>query len=421
MRKKEFFPDGSLIDDWFYEVPEICVDNNYKKYILTDYDIKDDGKVYTEKIQSLIDQVNIDGGGTIVVPKGTYITGALFFKSGVNLYIEEDGILMGSDDISDYPVCTTRIEGETCKYFPALINADGVDGLKICGKGTIDGNGQKSWKSFWIRRRWNPNCTNKDEQRPRLVYISNSKNILISGLKLQNSHFWTTHIYKSKYVKILECQFISQIEPTPAPSTDAIDIDACSYVHIKNCYFSVNDDGIALKGGKGPYADTAQENGANERVLIEDCIYNFCHGCLTCGSEAIHNKNIILRRATVKKAGNLLWLKMRPDTPQRYEWITIDGVTGHVESFININPWTQFFDLKGRKDIPLSYSNNITIRNCNIDCDEFFNVKAESTQYELCDFTFENLEIVAEKSNFEKECINNFSLHNVVVNGQEIN
>ena len=45
-----------------------------------------------------------------------------------------------------------------------------------------------------------------------------------------------------------------------------------------------------LKGGKGPWADKLPENGSNERILIEDCTYGFCHGCLTCGSEFVHNK-----------------------------------------------------------------------------------------------------------------------------------
>ena len=70
---------------------------------------------------------------------------------------------MGSDDIADYPLCQTRIEGETCQYFPALINADGINGFIMCGEGTINGNGFKSWKAFWLRLSWNPNATNKDE------------------------------------------------------------------------------------------------------------------------------------------------------------------------------------------------------------------------------------------------------------------
>lgn len=58
----------------------------------------------------------------------------------------------------------------------------------------------------------------------------------------------------------------------------------------------VNDDSVVLKGGKGPWADSQPENGSNERILVEDCVYGFCHGCLTCGSESVHNRNLIMRR-----------------------------------------------------------------------------------------------------------------------------
>lgn len=231
-----------------------------------------------------------NGGGVIVVPEGTYRTGSLFFRQGVNLYVEEGGVLKRSDDISDYELKMTRIEGETCSYFTAMINADGVDGFTMCGPGTIDGNGLRSWKAFWLRRAWNPACTNKDEQRPRLIYISNSRNVLIAGLHLINSHFWTTHIYKCDHVKYLGCAICSPAAPVKAPSTDAIDIDVCTDVLVKDCYLEVNDDSVVLKGGKGPWADQMEENGSNERILVEDCTYGFCHGCLTCGSH--HNEKL---------------------------------------------------------------------------------------------------------------------------------
>ena len=412
MRGKEYFPDGSKIDNWFYD---FSIKENKQKYILTDYDIRDDGKVYTKEIQDLIDYVSVKGGGDIVVPAGTFISGALFFKPSVNLYIEKNGILKGSDNIADYPVRDTRIEGESCVYFPALINADGIDGFRIYGEGTIDGNGKKSWKAFWMRREWNPDCTNKDEQRPRLCFLSNCKNSVISGVNLINSHFWTLHIYKCQKTKIFNCKFHSPKEPIPAPSTDAIDIDACTDVLIRNCTFEVNDDGIALKGGKGPDADVLSENGANERVIIEDCLYNFCHGCLTCGSESIHNKNIIVRRIKVKNAVNLLWLKMRPDTPQHYEYILFDNIEGNVDNFVNINPWTQFYNLKGNKNVPISISNNITMQNCNIVCDSFLNITPDNAQYRLSFFLFENLHIKAKKPEFKRNIIENLILNNVNV------
>lgn len=413
MTNQEQFPDGTAIDEWFYNTDIPNLEDLGRQYILTDYNIFDDGKIYTDKIQSLIDAAATDGGGVIVVPPGTYLTGALFFKQGVNLYVSKGGTLKGSDDISHYPLMKTRIEGESCLYFSALINANGIDGFTICGSGTIDGNGLKSWKSFWLRREWNPECTNKDEQRPRLIYISNCKNVLVSDLSLQNSHYWTNHIYKSERVKFLNCRITSPASPVKAPSTDAIDIDFCTDFLVKNCYMEVNDDAVVLKGGKGPWANKMPENGSNERIIIEDCEYGFCHGCLTCGSEAVHNKNIILRRIKVKSGLNLLWLKMRPDTPQHYEYITAEDIEGKINSFININPWMQFYDLKDRKDIPLSYADHITIKNCKCECDTYFDVKADNTQYILSDFTFENLRIDAKKNGFNKAIIQNVFVKNV--------
>lgn len=411
----ETFPDGTLIDDWFYNVRIPEADTLGRQYVLTQYDILDDGKVHTAQIQELIDTAAAEGGGVIVVPAGTYLTGSLFFRQGVHLYISEGGTLKGSDDISDYAVCETRIEGETCQYFAALINGDGLDGFTMCGQGTIDGNGLRSWKAFWLRRTWNPECTNKDEQRPRLVYLSNCKNVLIADLHLQNAHFWTNHIYRCRYVKFLNCHIFSPAAPVKAPSTDAIDIDVCSDVLIRSCYMEVNDDSVVLKGGKGPWADRLPENGINERILIEDCTYGFCHGCLTCGSESIHNRNIILRRGKILDGKNLLWLKMRPDTPQHYEYITVEDMEGRVENFININPWTQFYDLKGRLDTPLSVAEHVVMRNCSCVCETYFDVTPAEEQYRLSDFTFENLRITAKKDGFAADSIQNAVIKDVEV------
>ena len=208
---KEYFPDGTKISSWFYDTKIPSLTEMGKIYKITDYGILNDGCIYTEKLQNLIDTAHSEGGGVIYVPGGIFKTGALFFKQGVNLYIEKGGVLMGSDDISDYPLTETRIEGESCVYYPALINADNVDGFVISGEGVIDGNGLKSWKAFWKRLKWNPKATNKDEQRPRLLFISNSKNVIIANLTLQNSHFWTTHIYKCSFVKYLNLRIFSPV------------------------------------------------------------------------------------------------------------------------------------------------------------------------------------------------------------------
>ena len=414
----DIFPDGTEVSEWFHDDTPVDINTLGKQYVLTDYRIFADGTVHTEAIQKLIDKCAAEGGGVIVVPAGTYITGGLHFKQGTHLYLAEGATLLGSDFIGDYPLGKTRIEGETCTYFGALINADGLDGFTISGPGTIDGNGLKYHQSFWLRRKWNRQCTNKDEQRPRLVYISNCKNVTLSGTHLQNSAFWTTHIYNSENVKLLNLQIRSLAKPddSKGPSTDAIDLDVVKNVLVKGCYMAVNDDAIAMKGGKGAYADTAPENGSNERVIIEDCTYGFCHDCLTLGSESVFDHNIILRRINIlSKANNLLWLKMRPDTPQRYEYITVEDITGPVRNFLLVKPWTQFYDLKDRKDIPMSYSDHITMRRCNVDADVFFNVESKECQYHLSNFLFEDLTIRTPKGACDESAVENFTIKNVKV------
>lgn len=426
---QETFPDGTPISDWFREIKPTDISKLGKHYRITDYRVsKDSTVIQTKNIQAVIDKVHENGGGVVIVPRGTFLSGALFFKKGTHLYLEEGARLKGSDDISNFPLLMTRIEGQTLKYFAALINADGLDGFTISGRGTIDGNGLRYWKAFWLRREFNPNCTNMDEMRPRLVFISNSKNVQVSGIRLLNSPFWTTHFYKCENVKLLNLYIYSPKAPVKAPSTDAVDIDACRNFLIKNCYMSVNDDAVALKGGKGPLADKDENNGGNFNIIIEDCTYGFCHGALTLGSESIHNRNVILRRIKVHNAERLLWLKMRGDTPQNYEYVRVEDIEGsNIENFLFIRPWTQFFNLKGEQATRMSSGSNITMRNIKLNCVNFFNVSlpdssanASGFKYALSNFTFENLNIEAKSPNLDTSKVKNFKLDNVIVNGNKL-
>ena len=113
----ELWPDGTKMDAWFSNAQKVNVDTLGKKYILTDYGVKTDSTlIQTKAIQAIIDRAAQDGGGVIVVPAGTYQSGALFFRPKTHLYLEEGGKLKGSDRIANFPVVETRIEGETCKY-----------------------------------------------------------------------------------------------------------------------------------------------------------------------------------------------------------------------------------------------------------------------------------------------------------------
>ena len=399
----ETWPDGTVMDTWFKDTTKVDVAKLGKQYVITDFGVKQDSTVVqTKAIQAVIDRAAQEGGGVVVIPEGTFLTGALFFKQGTHLHVI--GRIKGSDRIIDFPYMKTRIEGETCTYFCALINADGLDGFTISGKGTIDGNGLNYWQEFWIRRKWNPQCTNKDAQRPRLTYISNSKNVTIQDVHLVNSPFWTNHVYKSDHVRYLSCYIYAPTEniwaPDPtrgAPSSDAIDIDACTDVMVNDCFMHVNDDAVVLKGGKGTWADKDETNGVCERILIQNCRYGKVHGCLTLGSESLHDRNIILRNCYTEKSDRVLWLKMRPDTPQHYEYVLVENITGHCKRFLFIHPWKQFFKLENRDDMPLSRCNNITLRNIQVGAETQYDVKT-SDKYELKDFVIDGKQLTFEEN-----------------------
>ena len=419
------WPDGIPMDQWFVNPQKVDAATLGKWYVVTDYGVSmDSTQVQTVAIQKVIDRCAEEGGGVVVIPEGTFLSGALFFKQNTHLHVI--GKLKGSERIIDFPVLMTRIEGETCKYFPALVNADGLDGFTITGHGTIDGNGLHYWQEFWIRRQWNPQCTNKDAQRPRLTYISNCKNVTVQDVRLVNSPFWTNHVYKSDHVRYLDCYIyaptenIWPVEPKRgAPSSDAIDIDACHDVLVDGCYMHVNDDAVVLKGGKGTWADKDENNGTCYRILINGCTYGKVHGCLTLGSESLHDRNVVLQNCKVLHAARVLWLKMRPDTPQHYEYVAVDGLTGQCGSFLVVRPWTQFFKPQERADMPLSRCNDIILRNIRMTCKNFFDV-GTSDKYQLERFCYENCEIQDEKNAFDPLLISGTKCKGLFINGQKL-
>lgn len=417
--KENVFPDGTKTPAWFSDTASVDIKKNGKIYDITKYGVVNDSTVLqTKALQKVID-IASKSGGTVLIPKGVFLSGALFFKPKTHLFVAEGAKLKGSDDITNYPKIPSRMEGQNLDYFAALVNAYGVDGFTISGGGTIDGNGRKYWDAFWRRRLENPLCTNLEVSRPRLIFIWNCDNVQIENVKLHNSGFWTSHYYQCNNVKILNVDIRSPHKTVKAPSTDAIDLDVCNNVLIKGCYMSVNDDAIALKGGKGPWADEDKNNGENTNIIIEDSEFGFCHSALTLGSESIHNKNILMRNCHVDEAKRVLWLKMRPDTPQKYEYVTVENVTGNAYSLIYVKPWTQFFDLKGRKEAPLSYSQNITLRDINVKCDVFYDI-AITKHDRLSNFTFENLKVEAKNDKYDKSIIDGVTFNNVVVNGKQI-
>jgi len=394
-----------------------------QQYDISKFGVKNDSTILqTKAIQKVIDQAFAKGGGTIVIPKGTYLSGALFFKKKTNLLLQEGAVLKGSDEIKNYPFIPSRMEGQSLDYYAALVNAYGVDGFSITGPGTINGNGLKFWKTFWTHRedmkKIGKSSTNLEVSRPRLIFIWKSNNVKIQNIKLCNAGFWTTHLYQCNDVLIDRADIRSPFKPVKAPSTDGVDIDVCKRVTITNCYISVNDDAIVIKGGKGPTAHKLPQNGIVEDVLIENCTFGPAHATLTLGSESIHAKNITMRNCVVNNTCPILKFKMRGDTFQLFENITVENITGSSGAVIDLNPWSQFFNLAGSNEKPFGIIKNITMLNIKVTSTKFGEMQGNPLD-QLSDFTFKNIEVTTEKP----VLINKYAdvkFDHVVVNGKPL-
>jgi len=392
-----------------------------KDYVITQYGVGMDSTVLsTQAIQKVIDQAAADGGGTIVIPQGVFLSGALFFKPNTHLRLMDGAMLKGSDNIADYPLVPSRMEGQKLDYYAALINAYQVENFSITGPGTINGKGLKFWERFWFYRdslrKEHKEATNLEVHRPRLLFIWGCNNVNIKNVKLRNSGFWTTHLYECNNVLIEDCDIRSPYRPVPAPSTDGVDIDVCKQVTIRRCYISVNDDAIAIKGGKGPNAQNLPENGPVEDIIIEQCTFGEAHATLTLGSECIHGQRIIFRDSKVDNNCAILRLKMRPDTYQLYENIQISNITGKCGSLINLNSWRQFFDLKGSQEKPFATVRNITFSNIQVNCKNLGEIVG-NPEDKVSNIVFKNVTATAEVPTL-KNGYSEVSGDHVTVNGK---
>ena len=396
---------------------------NTQDYVITQFGIgNDSNKLNTIALQSIIDKAEADGGGTIVIPKGVFLTGALFFKPRTKLKLLEGAVLKGSDDISNYPLIPSRMEGRSIYYYAALINAYQVDSFSVTGPGTIDGNGLKFWKRFWFHRdsmrKIGKEATNLEVHRPRMLFIWGCNNVTMQNVKLKNAGFWTTHLYQCKDILIENCDIRSPFSPVPAPSTDGIDLDVCERVVIRNCYISVNDDGIVIKGGKGPDAHKLPENGLSQDILIENCTFGEVHAVLTFGSESIHARNVTMRNCKVDTDRILLLFKMRPDTYQVFENVTVDNITGRCGSIVSLSPWKQFFNLGGSTEKPYGIVRGVTISNIRVKCKTVGELEGNPND-KVSGILFKNIIATAETP-ILKNKYSDVKAENVVVNGKPL-
>jgi len=313
-------------DKYVYELPKI-MEVSFKKdtFNIVKYGAKPDGITLNSKaITSAIDACHQSGGGTVLIPKGLWISGPLNLKSNVNLHLEEGAVLQFSDNPNDYPLVKTNWEGVEAIRAHSPIYAIDVENIAITGKGIIDGAGQ-AWravkKSKVTPPEWNAlvksgGVLNEKQDtwypterslkgslatragvvaegytlenaeaireflRPNMVNIVRSKRVLLEGVTFQNSPAWCLHPLLTNHLTLRN---IIVRNPWNAQNGDGVDIESCRYVLVENSTFDVGDDGICIKSGRD---EEGRKRGvATEDVIVRNSTVFHGHGGFVVGSE----------------------------------------------------------------------------------------------------------------------------------------
>lgn len=242
----------------------------------------------TAAFQKAIATCNAAGGGHVVVPAGTYVTGAIYLKSNVDLHLDAGATLMFSGDASRYPLVLTRYEGIECMNHSPMIYAFGEKNVALTGSGTLDASGTASWNHGsnragvlepLVARGVPPQQRNAaGKLRSSFVQPYNCDTVLIQGVTLRNSRFWQLHPTLCRNVTV-----DGVTTHHSGGNTDGCDPECCDHVVIKNSTLLAGDDNIAIKSGRD--ADGRRVNVPTQNVVIWNNQFEGPFGAICLGSE----------------------------------------------------------------------------------------------------------------------------------------
>lgn len=315
-----------------------------EEYRISDFGAVPGGVVScTKAIQKAIDQAAEKGGGRIIVPGGIWLTGAIQLRTGIELHLEKNSILLFDKNPEEYPLGVTQYEGIPRIRARSPLSAENETDIAVTGQGIIDGNGHlwRMAKEFKFPRRDFLQMTKKspatiymteegalwfptesayegfrkgeimpredkvkedlkeaapyyDYYRPVMVSFVNCQRVLIEGVTIQNSPAWNVHPLFCQDVTIRNAKIRNE---SWAQNGDGLDLESCSRAEIANVEFDVGDDAICIKSGKNREARRIKR--PTESVYIHDCTVFRGHGGFSVGSEMSRGvRNILVERCS---------------------------------------------------------------------------------------------------------------------------
>ncbi len=277
-------------------------------------------------IADAITKANAAGGGVVVILPGEWPTVKVHFKSNVELHLSKGATLLFSDDPQDYlPAVHTTWEGMECYNYSPLIYAYKCDNVAITGEGQLKAK-MDVWKVWFARPRPHMLSLKRLYQmaekyvpveqrqmvndtahlRPQFIQFNRCNNVLIEGVSIQNSPFWTIHPYLCTNVVIRKLKVYAH-----GHNNDGVDPEMSQNVLIEDCEFDQGDDAVAIKSGRNPEGWRLKTPSKN--IVIRNCLVKNGHQLIAIGSELSGGiENVLAENCTVQdgaKLGHLLFIK----------------------------------------------------------------------------------------------------------------
>jgi polygalacturonase len=244
-------------------------------YDIRDFGAKPDGQTLcTQAIQAAIDKCSADGGGTVYLPPGKFLSGTIYMKSGVTLRLDGGCTLLGSTSLNDYPPTVPALRSYTDNYTDkSLIYGEKLERVSITGRGVIDGQGAAFKGPYKVR--------------PYMIRLIECRDVVVEGVTIRNSPMWVQHYLACDDVRISGITVKSHVNQ----NNDGIDVDSCRRVVVTGCNIDSGDDAIVLKSCS---ARPCQD------VVVSACVLRSTCNALKMGTESNGGfQNIVLTGCTI--------------------------------------------------------------------------------------------------------------------------
>jgi hypothetical protein len=358
---------------------------------ITKYGAVGDGKTLnTVFIQKAIDECYKSGGGRVIFPAGSYLSGTILLKDNIILQLNKDALLLGSTNVDDYQNMDPFMDGLGVDVGWALLVAVDAKNIGIEGEGVIDGQGAKL-KAQQILTDTRPEGQ-RWGRRPFLLRVVRCEGVNVKGVSLYYAAAWTSHYFQCKKLRIENVKIVSH----GVAHNDGMDIDGCQDVKIKDCDIVSGDDalcfkttsstmacrdievsGMRLKSGHGAIKMGTESMAPFENIKISGChIYETNNGGIKLLTvDGAHLRNIEISDITMVEVKTPILLRLGSrlnvfrkgkDTQQptgTFENVVIKNVKAQASHNAQLKPPSGIL-ITG---VPGHYITNVTLENIEID------------------------------------------------------